>query len=204
MRNALLEATVGLCVAVGIASTAGQANAQLAGDFDLSYSYPQTNDPDVNPVCAGVAAGNMANGTKFVTWTCNANAGNGFTGARDQAFFLDYSDYIERGGFFFYSVRESQDSNKCMGVSAGSTHDDATVVIWDCLEHLDQYWNFFPDEYESGCYFLYNYNTDMWLGVTLPGGYGGVGTGDTLVQTDDANQTSYGVPIPWCPHTVSP
>jgi hypothetical protein len=180
MRNVLLNATLGLSVVAGITSIASQASAQLSGDLGLSYAIPETTDPNEAPytICAGVAAGNMANGTEFVTWTCNANVDNGYTGAKDQALFLDTSDYIEAGGFFYYSIRDSKNHSKCMGVSGGS-------------------------------HFLYNYNSRMWLGVTIPSGYGGVGIGDTLIQTDDADQMGsatggYPVPIPWCPYTVSP
>ncbi len=208
MRGVLLKATFGLSVVASITSMAGPASAQISGYFDLSYEASQDSEPYVpSQICAGVSGGNMTNGTKFITWQCSANQNNGFTGAKDQAFIQDTSDYIESGGFFYYSIRDSQNYGKCMGVSGGSTGDDATVMIWDCLgtSHPDQYWLLFPDEYQSGCYFLYNYKSGMWLGVTLPGGYGGVGEGDTLIQTDDADQMEgNGAPIPWCPHSVTP
>jgi hypothetical protein len=205
MRSVLLKATLGLSVVAGVTSTTSQASAQLTGYFDLSYEVPQGDDVSF-PFCAGVAAGNMTNGTEFVTWTCNANEDNGYAGAKDQAFMLDTSDYFEAGGFFYYSVRDANNYNKCLGVAGGSKSDDATVMIWDCLgtSHPDQYWLFFPDESRSGCYFLYNYHSQLWLGVDYPPGYGGVEIGNTLMQTDDIEQSYEGAPIPWCPHAVSP
>jgi hypothetical protein len=192
MRSVLLKATLGLFIIVGITSMASKANAQSY--FELIWADP------TDFTCAGVSGGNMTNGTDFILWTCNARANNGYTGAKDQALTIDTSDYIEAGGFFYYSIRDAKNYNKCMGVSGGSTSNNANVMIWDCLgtSHPDQYWLLFPDE-STGCNIVYNYHSGMWLGVSQS-------DYSSLVQTNDqyGYNNGNGGPIEWCPHAVSP
>jgi hypothetical protein len=192
MRSVLLKATLGLFAIAGIGSIGAQARAQSYSEWG-GFTLPPANAPGNYVACAGVAGGNMTNGTPFVLAGCNAKSSNGFTGAGDQALSVDTTDYIESGGFFYYSIRNAKNFKKCMGVSGGSQNNNATVVIWDCLgtSHTDQYWLLFPDA-STGCNIMYNYNSGMRLASTS--------SSSNLVQRSDAS----GWPIEWCPHPVSP
>jgi hypothetical protein len=86
MRSIVLKATVGLFVTAGIMSIAKPASATY-------YEWMYGAD---NNVCLGVAAGNMTNGTHIITWSCNAQYPS-YTGARDQAWYMDVSDVILPG-----------------------------------------------------------------------------------------------------------
>ncbi len=85
--------------------------------------------------CMGVAGGNMTNGTKIVQWTCNGNPDQFWSGFPIPT--TGTSEAVE--------FRNLSNPNKCLGVPGGLSnfHAGVQLVIWDCLDHPDQYfWTF--------------------------------------------------------------
>jgi hypothetical protein len=96
--------------------------------------------------CLGVLNGDMTNGTRIVSFTCN--------GHPDQTW-----EITNPPGRNTTSIRNSQDPSKCLGVLASGTSDGSNLVIWDCNGSTDQNWTIqgsFPGS--AGCFKFQNQN----------------------------------------------
>ena len=82
-------------------------------------------------LCLGVAAGNMANGTPIISYTCNGHI--------DQQW-----EHINPDSFGYAPWRNMTDTNKCLALAGNSTSRGARMVIWDCDGTPGQLWNSAP------------------------------------------------------------
>jgi hypothetical protein len=92
------------------------------------------------PMCAGVAAGSINQGTPIIIWQCN--------GALDQSWKIVSADAVSApfpGCFVFFNNK----SGMVMGVSAGNVQNGTRVIQWPLFYgtpgaptgwHPDQFW----------------------------------------------------------------
>lgn len=162
MRADLPKIVLGLSVPILVLSATNVARADdptTGHYFQLQYNKYLAYRHEYYPECVSVGGTTPNNGASVISYFCKPN-----TAAVDQAWFWDIDDCFtttnETTGeqSRWCTIRNSQNTGKCMGISAGSRNEGAHAVMWDCLgkTHYDQYWLIQGDSY--GYYQLWNYN----------------------------------------------
>lgn len=81
--------------------------------------------------CIGVNGGSTAQGASIIQWTCNNNA--------DQLWVWGWTGRYASSGWPIWEPVNNK-SAMCLGISGGSTANNAYAIQWSCNGNADQEW----------------------------------------------------------------
>jgi len=190
MRKSHKGLISGVFVLAGVMCNVSRAHATDPTTGDL-FQFEEFYSPYK---CFGTWGGSMNNGAQIIEWSCNP--GNK---AKDQTWMFDTGDCITTSqNGKFCAVKNGMNEKKCLGTYAGSTSEDAYLVIWDCLgqQHFDQYWQFQQDG-ETGCWQILNFKSALWVDAQWFQVCSGSCGPDHIWQVASPGQR-------WCPWPATP